>query len=46
MDQRKISIADGVMNRPYGNSINRRIVLRSRPAGAPGATNFRLESAT
>jgi hypothetical protein len=46
MDQRTIAIADGVMNKPHGNSVNRRIILRSRPAGAPSATNFRLESAT
>jgi NADPH-dependent curcumin reductase len=43
MDQRTISIADGVMNKPHSNSVNRRIVLRSRPAGTPSASNFRLE---
>jgi hypothetical protein len=43
MDQRTISIADGVRNTLLGNAVNRRIVLRSRPAGAPRAANFRLE---
>jgi hypothetical protein len=46
MDQRTISIADGAMNKPHGNSVNCRIVLRSRPAGTPSASNSRLESAT
>jgi NADPH-dependent curcumin reductase len=43
MDQRTISIADGLSNRSQGNSVNRRIVLCSRPAGVPSTTDFRLE---
>jgi NADPH-dependent curcumin reductase CurA len=43
MDQRTISIADGVSNKSQGNSVNRRIVLCSRPAGAPSTTDFRVE---
>jgi predicted RNA-binding protein Jag len=37
MDQRMISIADGVSTKSQGNSVNRRIVLDSRRAGAPSA---------
>ncbi len=43
MDQPTLSIADGVSNKSQGNSVNRRIVLRCRPAGVPSAANFRLE---
>jgi NADPH-dependent curcumin reductase CurA len=43
MDQRTISSADGVRHTPRGNSVNRRIVLRSWPVGAPSPANFRLE---
>jgi hypothetical protein len=37
------ALASGVSDKPRGNLVNRRIVLRSRPVGAPGAENFRLE---
>lgn len=36
---------DEVNTMPQNNSVNRRIILNSRPVGAPTAENFRLEEA-
>jgi len=43
MDQRTSSIANGASDNPRGISVNRRIVLCSRPAGVPNIANFRLD---
>jgi NADPH-dependent curcumin reductase CurA len=43
MKQRGLSIADEVGPMPQSHTVNRRIVLNSRPVGAPTADNFRLE---
>ena len=37
------SIPDDVHTWPRSNSVNRRIVLNSRPIGTPSAANFRFE---
>src|SRR5271169_3646592 len=43
MDQRTLSIANGASDKPRGISVNRRIVLCSRPDGVPSIANFRLD---
>lgn len=43
MKKCKVSISDEVNTMPQNNTVNRRIVLNSRPVGAPTAENFRLE---
>ena len=40
------SVSDRVHTKPRSNKVNRRIVLRSRPVGAPSVDNFRLEEVT
>jgi len=43
MSQHSLSISDEMSNLPLSNTVNRRIVLNSRPIGVPSAENFRLD---
>lgn len=41
-----VSISDDVVNMPLSNTLNRRVVLNSRPIGAPTESDFRIEEGT
>jgi len=43
MEHRTLSTSDGSIITPRENTVNHRIVLNSRPVGAPSAHNFLLE---
>jgi len=43
MKDRALSASDGSITLPRKSTVNRRIVLRGRPVGAPTVDNFRLE---
>jgi NADPH-dependent curcumin reductase CurA len=44
LTQKTLDNPQEVSNMNQNNTVNRRIVLNSRPVGAPTAENFRLEA--
>ncbi len=46
MTEPLLSNSDDVSNMPLSNTVNRRVVLNSRPVGAHTIENFRLEEGT